>query len=258
MLGKEDFEALLAAPSHEAALQWLAARGYAPEEELGRAWREIESACPDGAPLHLLLYPNDFHNLKAVLKSVFGGMEYASLTLEPCSLPPEEIRRAVAEGTLGRLPELFRKPALEAYQILARDGDGQRAEIVLDRALFLAMREAAEQLANDFLLGWVDLNITLINTKIALRGGAQSAMLGDGKISPGAPEESIAALELWCDNQLISYLRQARQITFGLEPVFAFFIGKQFELQAVRMVLAGLRGGLPARALRERLRDLYV
>ena len=261
MLGKADYEALLNAPSYEHALRYLSDRGYrGGREELAYAWNEVKDACPEGAPLHALVYQNDFHNLKTILKAVFSGdsAAYASLMLEPCTVPPEAIHRVVIDGNLEGLPEPFSIPALEAYQILARDNDGQAAEIVLDKALFAAMREAAKQSKNDFLIGWVDLYITLINTKIALRGGAQGVMLGDGKISPDAPKESITALELWCDNQLISYLRQARYITFGLEPVFAFLVGKQFEAQAVRMILSGLRHGIPADSLRERMRDLYV
>ena len=261
MLGRADYEALLNVPSCEYALRYLSDKGYrGGKEELAYAWNEVKDACPKGAPLHVLLYQNDFHNLKTILKTVFSGdsAAYTPLMLEPYTISPEEIYRAVTEGKLEGLPAPFQEPALEAYQILARDNDGQAAEIVLDKALFSAMGEAALQSENDFLIGWVDLNIMLINTKTALRGGAQSAMLGDGKIAPGAPKASITALELWCDNQLISYLRQARCITFGFAPVFGFLVGKQFEAQAVRMILSGLRHGVPAEALRERMRDLYV
>jgi len=258
MLQRADFEALLAAPSEREALRYLAGKNYQVEGELVRAWDEVRYTCPEGAPLHVLLYQNDFHNLKTILKAVFGDTAYESLMLEPCTVPPEEIHRAITQGKPESLPEPFKGPAMETYQILARDGDGQLAEIALDKALFTAMAEIAKQSKNDFLIGWVDLNIALINTKTALRAGPQSAMLDGKQPLPDAPKESITALELWCDNQRMTYLRQARQKLFGFEPVFGFLVGKQFELQAVRMILAGLRLGIPAGALRERLRDSYA
>ena len=256
MLGKVDYEAMLSAPSHEEALRYLSAKGW--EADMAQIWNEVQEACPESAPLHILLYQNDFHNLKAILKAMFGGAKHEPLMLEPYTVLPDVIHRAAQEGKLESLPEPFRQPAMEAYHILARDNDGQTAEIVLDKTLFAVMREAALQSKNDFLIGWVDLNIMLINTKTALRGGTQSALLGNRQIMPDAPKESITALELWCDNQLIEYLRQAKRKLFGIEPVFAFLAGKQFELQAVRIILSGLRRGIPTGTLRERLRDVYA
>jgi len=271
MLSKADFEALLNADSPERALRYLSDKGYGNgrtgqavdaeamlKAELAHIWNEVKDACPKGAPIDILLYQNDFHNLKTILKAVFSGTAYQSLMLEPYTVPPDVIHRAVSEGKPESLPGIFKPPAAEAYHILARDNDGQAAEIVLDKALFALMKETAERSGDDFLIGWVDLNIALIDTKTALRGGARSAMLGAGQTLPDAPGGSLTELELWCDNQLINYLRPARYKTFGLEPILGFWSGKQFELQAVRIILSGLRHGIPAAALRKRLRDSYV
>ncbi|MCL2105997.1 MAG: V-type ATPase subunit [Oscillospiraceae bacterium] len=259
MLGRADYETLLGAASHEDALRYLSDKGRGSAgEDLTETWNEVKAACPEDAPLDILLYQNDFHNLKAILKALFSGADYMPLMLEPYTIAPDIIHRAAAEGKLEGLPALLRQPAVEAYEILARDGDGQAAEILLDQALFAVIAETAKQSKNAFLIQWADLNIRLINTKTALRGGPQSAMLGDRRTMAGAPKDSITALELWCDNQLIQYLKINRQKLFGFEPVFAFLAGRQFEWQALRIILSGLRRGIPAGALRERLRDLYV
>lgn len=306
MLKKSDFEVLLCASSPEEALRLLSDRGYGHgrtaqgpdtdallKEELLYVWAEVKDACPKDAPIHILLYQNDFHNLKAILKSVFSGTAYESLMMEPCTIPPDEIHRAVTEGNIESLPELLREPAAKAYEILARDNDGQLAEIVLDKALFSAMHRAADSSKNQFLMDWVDLNIALMNMKIALRGaysGKSRQFLRDAMLecrqidanaladasaqdvpcvlevfrqsgfeeAAGAARESLSAFEKWCDNRLIRFLQPARYKTFGFEPVLGFLVGKQYELQAVRMILSGIRSGISAGALRERLRDLYV
>lgn len=306
MLKKSDIEALLSASSLEEALRILSDKGYGHiktgqsldtdtllKEELLYVWREVKDACPKDAPIHILLYQNDFHNLKAILKSVFSTAAYESLMMEPYTILPDEIYRAVTEGKIESLPEILREPAAKAYDILVRDNDGQLAEIVLDKALFSLMKKAANQSKNDFLIDWVDLSIALMNMKIALRGvlnGKSREFLRDSMLeckrinadalanasaqdisavleifrqsgfekAADAARESVSAFEKWCDNELIRSMQPARYKTFGFEPVLGFLVGKQFELKAVRMILSGIRSKIPAEALRERLRDLYV
>jgi len=215
------------------------------------------------------------------------------LMMQPYTVSPDEIYCAVAEGKIENLPEILREPAAKAYDILARDYDGQLAEIVLDKALFSLMNEAATASKNEFLIDWVDLNITVMNMKTALRGAYSKksreflldSMLKCRRINidelanasvqdvsdvlevfkhsgfekaADAARESVSEFEKWCDNELIRFMQPARYKTFGFEPVLGFLVGKQFELQAVRMILSGIRGGISAEVLRERLRDLYV
>ncbi|HHW45328.1 MAG TPA: V-type ATPase subunit [Clostridiales bacterium] len=306
MLKKSDIEALLSVSSLEEALRILSDKGYEYsktgqgidtdtmlKEELLYIWKEVKDACPKDAPIYILLYQNDFHNLKAILKSVFSGVAYESLMMEPYTISPGEIYHAVSEGKIENLPEIIREPAANAYDILARDNDGQLAEIVLDKALFSLMYKAAVSSKNDFLMDWVDLNIALMNMKVALRGaysGKSREFLRDSMLqckrinadelanasaqdisnllevfrqsgfeeAADAARQSISAFEKWCDNELIRFIQPARYITYGFEPVFGFLVGKQFELKAVRMILSGIRSKIPAEALRERLRDLYV
>jgi len=304
MLDKADFEALLGAPSAEHALKYLSDKGYGGGKkgesgsadallkgELAYIWDEVKDVCPKGASIDVLLYQNDFHNLKTILKSVFSGAAYEPLMLEPCTAEPGAVHSAVTEGSTDVLPELLKNPAEEAYRVLARDEDGQLAEIILDKALYSAMNVAARRSKSDFLADWVDLNIAVMNMKIALRGvrGGKSAaflrdaMLGCKRINAdtlaSAAAQDVAAVvqvfaqsgfadaadaagsinifEKWCDDLLLRYARAAGEKLFGFETVFSFFICKQFELRAVRVILSGLRSGIPSDALRERLGDLY-
>ena len=69
---------------------------------------------------------------------------------------------------------------------------------------------------------------------------------------------TFTELEKQCDNALITYIRQARFATFGIEPVIAYMVGKQMEIKSVRIILAGKVAQVPAQQLRERVRDTYV
>jgi len=323
MLGRADFEILLNANSAEDILKYLSDKGYGNKNaganaktgqnpdsteiietiekilkaELAYTWNEIKNACPEDAPVNILIYQNDFHNLKAILKSVFSNnVNYENLMLEPYTVAPDIIHHAIANGKPETLPDIFKESAIEAYNILARDDDGQLAEIILDKALFALMKDIAKQSKNSFLIDWVELNIAVMNMKIALRGAyggksrefLRNAMLECRKISVDylseaavkdvsdgsdvlrvfkesgfeeaakAAKESVGEFEKWCDNEIIRYLQPTKFKTFGFEPVLGFLVGKEFELQAARIVLSGIRSGIPKQKLRERLRDLYV
>ena len=68
---------------------------------------------------------------------------------------------------------------------------------------------------------------------------------------------SWSELERLSDNYLLSFLRQAKYIIFGLEPVIAYLLAKENEIKMLRMIMVGKLNGLPADLLRSRLRELY-
>lgn len=80
----------------------------------------------------------------------------------------------------------------------------------------------------------------------AEEGGAQMKETG-----------SFTALERLCDNALIRYVRQAKYISFGLEPLIAYMVARQMETKNVRIILAGKAAGLDPERIRERVRETY-
>ena len=68
---------------------------------------------------------------------------------------------------------------------------------------------------------------------------------------------SFTALEKLCDDALIQYAKQAKYISFGLEPLIAYAVAKQMEIKSVRIILAGKAAGLEPALIRERLRETY-
>jgi V/A-type H+-transporting ATPase subunit C len=307
MLGVSDFETLLHAYSLEEALRHLSYRGYgqmrsaAPDSDVFDLvkheqvyiWNEMKTACPADAPIDILLYQNDFHNLKTILKAFLSGASYVPLMLEPYTILPEGVNVAIVREQFEDLPDLLREPAQEAYEILRRKDDGQLAEITLDTALFMHIRKTAAQTKNRFLMGWADLRIAVMDMKVALRGARtgkdavflRQAMLECERISADdlaeaagegssavqevfrsqgfakaadAAAVSYAAFEKCLDNEIIGYIKPARRVTFGFEPVFGYLAGKEYEAQSLRIILSGLHRGIPPDSLRERLRDSYV
>ncbi len=70
--------------------------------------------------------------------------------------------------------------------------------------------------------------------------------------------ETFIALEREFENFLMNYLRRAKYIVFGPEPVFAYVLARKRELQLLRLLGVGKLNRIPAEMLRQRMSETYV
>jgi len=288
MLSHSDLETLIASDGIETAKRFLNERGWRGEtseellkNELSGAWTKAYEVCPKEAPIDLLLYENDFHNLKTVLKAAVQNEKWDDMVLSPYITPPETIDKAIKSKNYDEIPEHLKNTVIEAYELLTSTMDGQLAEIFIDKAEHLAVLEGAKKTKNDFLIGWAELLIELTDFKTAWRcalADKSRDFVKDALINPKeeliapvpavieaiknsypeAETESISAFEKWCDNQKLAYAKKAKAGSFGFAPIVAFLIGKSFEVKAARIILACKENGWGEEIIRERLRDAYV
>ena len=301
MLTMNDYESLLSAPDFNTALKIITDKGYGKdidgevtierllESELQKIWAEAEASLPEEAPLDILKYKNDFHNLKTILKAFLTNAEWESLMLSPSVTEPEIIFDAVKKADFSDLPEFLKETAKNAYEIVTREHDGQKTEIYIDKKTYEEMLKRAY--GNSFLTEWIEKNIIFANLLIAIRAMGKSrefikdafiptdklnlSKLTDASIdgieaisefisglgfSDGVEtlESSFGDFEKWCDNKKMEYLKLAKNKFFGFEPIMAFILGKESEIQAVRIILSGHKNNIPSEIIRERLRDQYV
>ena len=71
-------------------------------------------------------------------------------------------------------------------------------------------------------------------------------------------EHSLAAYERLADNYLIDYIKPAKYIVFGVEPLIAYLLAKEHEMKLIRIIVIGKLNDLPPDDIQERLRDTYV
>lgn len=69
---------------------------------------------------------------------------------------------------------------------------------------------------------------------------------------------SASLLEKLSDNYITAYLRQGKWVPFGIEPLVGYIWAKEIEIKNIRIVMVGKINKLPAEAIRERIRDVYV
>ncbi|UCC38410.1 MAG: V-type ATPase subunit [Candidatus Aminicenantes bacterium] len=70
--------------------------------------------------------------------------------------------------------------------------------------------------------------------------------------------ETFVEFERGIEDFLMKYLRKAKYIVFGPEPVFAYGLAKRKELRAVRLLGVGKLNHVPSELLKERISETYV
>jgi V/A-type H+-transporting ATPase subunit C len=68
----------------------------------------------------------------------------------------------------------------------------------------------------------------------------------------------FTTLEKLLDNKVIEYIKSAKYISFGIEPLAGYLIAKDNEIKIARIILAGKLAGISPELIRERLRETYV
>lgn len=293
MLTHSDIEALINAADVSSAKKVLADRGWTGDtvreltkNELKSAWAAVYEVCDEQTPIDILLWENDFHNLKTILKAKVARVDWSNLVITPCAVEPNVIADCVADGSFSELPEFLAEVAAKAYKILTTTMDGQRMEIYVDREEQLALINRAKAEKDGFLIGWTELSAELNNMKAAWRCKraskstefAEEALVPLGNVYEklvkaenveavidvikseyaDADVSTLGSFERWCDNKRLAYVRGVKAECFGFRPIVSFLVGKSFEVQAVRIILSCKENGVSEEKIRERLRDMYV
>ncbi|MDO5089165.1 MAG: V-type ATP synthase subunit C [Leptotrichiaceae bacterium] len=68
----------------------------------------------------------------------------------------------------------------------------------------------------------------------------------------------LSELEKISDNYLMALNRESKYTVFGPEPLFAYLIAKEREMNAIRMIMVSKINNINSEKVRERLRDTYV
>lgn len=309
LLTNEKAERMLDAPLFEDAAKLLTDCGYPDMSQMNAA--EIEQTlaqhrdevlgelgkyCPDGRLVDVFKLKYDYHNAKSIIKAEAMGQNAQRLLSDSGRMPGKKLLELYNEDKRVEMPEKLGAAMNEAKSVLARTGNPQMADFILDRAYFEELRENAEALESPFLMGYAEMLTDSTNLKSAVRtvrmgkgqdflhevlipGGAVSTE----RLANAADKDSLAALyshselekaailggealegagmtefELACDNAVNNYLKGAKLICYGCEPILAYMAAVEGEITAIRMILTGRLAGVAPQVIRERLRDLYA
>lgn len=69
---------------------------------------------------------------------------------------------------------------------------------------------------------------------------------------------SINLFEKLSEDFIMNYMKKAKYITFGLEPLIAYIYAKENEIKLIRIIMVGKLNNIQSEVIRERLRENYV
>ncbi len=258
-------------------------------------FEEVYRMSPEKEMVDIFRLRYDYHNAKVVIKSAGAGVNGGHLFSDVGRVSGEKIAEACAEDRFSGLPVALAKAIQEAKVMLAKTGNPQMADFILDRAYFAEMTELAKKQGDSFLMGYVKVMIDAANLRTAVRTVRMNkgqdfllqALIAGGNVSPdklaqaAVSADGLAALftatvlynaavsgleamkggsmtkfELACDNAVTAYLAKAKLISFGCQPVVKYLALVEAEITAIRMLLSGKMAGIAPNVIRERLRDL--
>ena len=305
LLGRDQLERMLSEGSFAEACRVAADAGYADMSECDAAGinaalaeryvselAEVRDMLPDKSLLRILCLQYDCHNAKVLVKSggeTEGGS--AGLYSDQGVYTVAELKAVYdAESDHGALPAAFADTLRAAKSALARTGNPQLSDFLLDQAYFAALSAEAEATGRPYYVNYVRNRIDKVNLRSLLRTldmGRREELLANALIEGGnvsldqlrdpgltredierlyavtifdraAEETNMTAFEKAADNAELEYVSSGSLIPFGPEVVLEYFTLLENEIMSLRIILTGKQMGIGAETLRERLRENYV
>jgi len=264
-------------------------------EALEGYYRFLEDAELPEAIVRFVRERYDYSNLKAALKAQAMGVPVADLLVDGLGmLPASDFQGDLSElpdRLASLVAEVAEEPGADGATTALIDRD-------VDAALFARLSELGASSGSRFLSDFAALTIDVANVRTIVRAaregrlastvapllfsggsldraallalyGEPAAALAEGvrKLAGrSAPLGTIAAadldtlerLDVALDDVVARFMRRARMVTAGPEPIVAYVFARESEIAALRLLLMGSLAGLPQSMLRSRLRELVL
>ena len=257
---------------------------------------EMAKLSPDQELVDLFRLRYDYHNAKAIIKAQAMGLETTGLLSNSGRVELGKLKEAYITEDCRSIPQTLGKAMLEARDVLARTGNPQLADFVLDKANYEEMKAMAEKMNSKYINGYVAITALGTNLRTCVRcirmakteQFLRSVILDDDFLSRNlsqimssadgvssffatTPFKEAAVLgaeaarggkltefERKCDNVIVKYLKDARMQGFGPEYVLGYLAAVENDITCARIVLNGFLSNLKVEDIKERLRDTYV
>ena len=304
LLSSTDYERMLTEPSFAEACRIAADKGYEDMSAMdikgvnaalaryrASELAEIRDLIPDESLLDLFRMRYGYHNAKLLVKSKGDLSTCSHLISDSARFSMEELREVydTEEGN-GTLPKIYADAIRESRNALARTGNPQIAEFILDRAYYHDTLAHAEKTGKRYIVDYVRYRIDRTNLRSTLRTmymGRRGELLKYALIEGGhisideilnsmetkdeliqlysssifyksAAAPTMTEFELEADNAIELFVSSGNYIAFGPEVVIEYIAAMENEIMALRIILTGRLMGISQEALRGRLRDSYV
>jgi V/A-type H+/Na+-transporting ATPase subunit C len=310
LLGKTQYDRLIDSDSLDGALKFLHETPYGSFLENGdfelalnaaakNMYGDIANATPYKILVDFMRVKYDYHNIKALIKGKILEKDFSHILISTGIINVEELKAAINSGELKDLPAVMQKAIEATLEDYEANKDPQRIDIILDKYMFIHMREIVKDINHEFINKYLTVLIDLTNIKTLLRvkrlnkevSFFRDLLIEGGKIDRGtfnelypdsiegishrlgsteygdmlkdsieyyAKTDSLALLEKNIDNYLMNYMKKAKFINLGPEPIVVYMYARETEIKNIRIILVGKLNKVSENLIRERLRDSYV
>ncbi len=125
----------------------------------------------------------------------------------------------------------------------------------LDRELLKNILLPHGSIPTDRITGMLDEPLESLITMLTMSDYAD--LVSEG-VRDWLEKGTASRLEKLSDDYITAYLKQGKWTPFGVEPLIGYLWAKEIEIKNIRLVLVGKINKLPAEAIRERIRDVYI
>lgn len=252
---------------------------------------EIRGLIPDESLLDLFRMKYGYHNAKLLVKSCGRLESCRHLISNSARFTMDQLREVydTDEGD-GALPHVYAQAIRDAKSALARTGNPQLAEFILDKAYYGDLLIHAGKTGKTYIIDYIRNQIDRTNLRSTLRTmymGRRGELLKYALIEGGhisideilesmetkdelirlysssifhkaAEAPTMTQFELEADNAIELYLSIGSFIPYGPEVVVEYIAALENEIMSLRIILTGRKMGINPEALRGRLRESYV
>lgn len=258
---------------------------------------DLGSCTPNQYIVDVFKLRYDYHNAKVLVKSESMGVDHNHLLMPGGRYDCHRLADAFQQEEMFAYSDQFRRGIFRAREILGSTGDPQQVDFILDRAYFEELTSLAHASDSKFLKNYAALAVDVANLRSCVRasrlgrgtdflrhvlvsGGTVSVrnlasargedlsrLFHSSRLSTAAAEGAarsapnsgaLTEFERLCDNAVMDYFRDARHVSFGVEPILGYLYARESDATTIRIIMSGRMAGLDTDTIRERLRECYV
>jgi V/A-type H+-transporting ATPase subunit C len=239
----------------------------------------------------------DYHNLKVMIKLFMLGRSLDDELLFPGNISVETLRRAISDNNYYDLPDTMKEALKYIDRQFAVTADVSVIGVTLDKAYSKEVSALVQYMNDPLVSKYFSIMMDISNIIAFMRirsfygresfdgafleGGTiekrtfmdafelsdesvlSAVVRGDyaGILADAAEDyhktKSLYMMEKARDDYLLSLLKEHRHDMFSIGPLMCYYIAKQREAEAVRMVMTAKQGGIDADVVTKRLKNIF-
>ncbi len=303
LLTDADIQTMVGMKSEKEVLAYLTERGWgdgsanadmekvlADEEEA--QMKLLRTLGVDAEIVDSLFVQELYHNLKAAIKEICTGRDDTEAFYDHDKYGKNEMISIIRDKAFEKLPDQMQKVAKHGLDVMLTTRDGQRLDVLIDRACLDDIEHTAATTKDKFLKNYSETKVVIADIKIAVRSAdtrrplqmieealapnrtfdvrrlaAAAATSRDSvyeflertgyKTAVEALKDSFSSFEKWCDDYIMSTLMDQKTNIESSGPIVAFYLAKQNEIRTARIIMTAKANGFSEDVISERVRKMY-